>query len=329
MKTATKKFNGKKNYTKKNNETKSNPFLEMIVQGLEDVKQENWEHYLKHQIDFTPKNLFSKLPYNRFNRFTLMLDMIIGGFSSPYYATFNQISKAGGLLKKGAKGRVIQYFSYVIKHKITGERISLEVYKNLTGSKQNDYNLSSFVKYFRVFNADFISNLNEIDVEISNNDEDLEDLTEVNISEDAEAFILKLKTLKGLKLIHDKKNTASYTPSKDVVTMPLIEWFKNETKYYSTLFHELIHWTGHESRLNRFSTSMIAETKQEYAFEELVAEMGAMLVYFDYNFKEEFINSLVYLKGWLKHTKEESNKIETLDNAFKASNKAVTFLYSN
>ncbi|WP_026715339.1 zincin-like metallopeptidase domain-containing protein [Flavobacterium daejeonense] len=328
MNTAIKKNTGKKRFLNKNEETKNNPFLEMIIDGLEKVEQKNWEHYLKHQIDFTPKNLFTKLPYNRFNRFTLMLDMMIGGFESPYYATFNQISKAGGLLKKGAKGRVIQYFSYVIKHKITGEKISLEAYKMLTGEKQNEYNLSSFVKYFRVFNAEFISNINEIDIEIPNNDEDLNDLTEINLSEDAEAFILKLKDSKGLKLIHDKKNTASYSPLKDVVTMPLIEWFKNETKYYSTLFHELIHWTGHENRLNRFSSSMIAETKEKYAFEELVAEMGAMLVYFDYNFKEEFINSLVYLKGWLKHTKEDSNKIEILDNAFKASNKAVSFLYS-
>lgn len=329
MKTATKKTASKKRYSKNISDDKKNPFLEMIIQGLEDVKQENWEHYLKHQIDFTPKNLFSKLPYHRFNRFTLMLDMMIGGFSSPYYATFNQISQAGGILKKGSKGRVLQYFNYVVKHKITGERISLDTYKRLPVSQQNDYNLSSFIKYFRVFNADFIENINEINIDIQNSDEDLNDLSEVNISEDAEAFIFKLIDSKGLILNHAKKNTASYSPSKDTVTMPLVEWFKNETKYYSTLFHELIHWTGHESRLNRFNTVMIAETKEQYAFEELVAEMGAMLVYFDYNFKEEFINSLVYLKGWLKHTSTDINRIETLDSSFKASNKAVTFLYSN
>jgi antirestriction protein ArdC len=329
MKTATKKNTSKKSYSKNISDDKKNPFLEMIIQGLEDVKQENWEHYLKHQIDFTPKNLFSKLPYHRFNRFTLMLDMMIGGFSSPYYATFNQISQAGGILKKGSKGRVLQYFNYIVKHKITGERISLDTYKSLPVSQQNDYNLSSFIKYFRVFNADFIENINEINIDIQNNDEDLSDLSEVNISEDAEAFILKLKDSKGLILNHAKKNTASYSPSKDTVTMPLVEWFKNETKYYSTLFHELIHWTGHESRLNRFNTVMVGETKEEYAFEELVAEMGAMLVYFDYNFKEEFVNSLVYLKGWLKHTSTEIKRIEILDNGFKASNKAVTFLYSN
>lgn len=329
MKTATKKTASKKSYSKNISDDKKNPFLEMIIQGLEDVKQENWEHYLKYQIDFTPKNLFSKLPYHRFNRFTLMLDVMIGGFSSPYYATFNQISQAGGILKKGSKGRVLQYFNYIVKHKITGERISLDTYKRLPVSQQNDYNLSSFIKYFRVFNADFIENINEINIDIQNNDEDLSDLSEVNISEDAEAFILKLKDSKGLILNHAKKNTASYSPSKDTVTMPLVEWFKNETKYYSTLFHELIHWTGHESRLNRFSNTMIGETKEEYAFEELVAEMGAMLVYFDYNFKEEFVNSLVYLKGWLKHTSTDIKRIEILDNGFKASNKAVTFLYSN
>jgi antirestriction protein ArdC len=329
MKTATKKTASKKGSFKNSSNDTKNPFLEMIIQGLEDLKQENWEHYLKHQIDFTPKNLFSKLPYHRFNRFTLMLDMMLGGFSSPYYATFNQISQAGGILKKGSKGRVLHYFNYIVKHKITGERISLDTYRMLQESQKENYILSSFLKYFRVFNADFIENINEININIPNNDEELNDLSEVNLSDDAEAFISKLQANKGLILNHDKKNTASYSPSKDTVTMPLIEWFKNETKYYSTLFHELIHWTGHESRLNRFKTVMSGTSKEEYAFEELVAEMGAMLVYFDYNFKEEFINSLVYLKGWLKHSATDSKKTENLDNAFKASNKAVTFLYSN
>jgi hypothetical protein len=55
--------------------------------------------------------------------------------------------------------------------------------------------------------------------------------------------------------------------------------------------------------------------------------MGAMLIYFDYNFKEEFTNSLVYLKGWIKSTDQDKDRIEVLSEAFKLSNKAVNFLY--
>ena len=180
MKTATKKFTKKKSYSKNAIEDKKNPFLEMIIQGLEDLKQENWEHYLKYQIDFTPKNLFSKLPYHSFNRFTLMLDMMIGGFSSPYYATFNQISQAGGVLKKGSKGRVLQYFNYIIKHKISENKF--RYLQNVESTAKNDYIVSSFVKYFRVFNSEFIENMEDIKIDIQNNDEDLSDLNEVIIT---------------------------------------------------------------------------------------------------------------------------------------------------
>src|SRR5690606_29874767 len=86
-------------FDKKDNST--NPFLEMIIEGMDKLEQENWEHYLKVQIDFTPKNMFTQKPYMRFNRFSLVIDMIINQFENAYYATFNQISQAGGKLKKG------------------------------------------------------------------------------------------------------------------------------------------------------------------------------------------------------------------------------------
>jgi antirestriction protein ArdC len=328
MATATKIKFTKKRVIKKNDTAKKNPFLEMIVEGLEKVEQKNWEHYLKYQIDFTPKNLFTKLPYNRFNRFTLMLDMMINNLNSPYYATFNQISAGGGMLRKGSKGIVLQYFSYSAKNKETFKSVSLDFYKSLTVEQQKNYIVSSFIKFFRVFNINCIENINELKIDINNIDEDLKNCTDVNLSEKAEDFILKLKNEKGLILNHEKQNQAFYTPSKDTVTMPFLEMFKDDVKYYSTLFHELIHWTGSAARLNRFSEDNKPNSKEIYAFEELVAEMGSMLVYFDYDFKGEFVNSLVYLKGWLKHTASDENKINILENAFKESNKAVSFLYN-
>ncbi|WGQ17003.1 zincin-like metallopeptidase domain-containing protein [Sphingobacterium faecium] len=328
MKTATKKSTAKvqKAKSQKNaSATKNNnPFLDMIIEGMEQLEQTEWEHYLKKQVDFTPKNLFTKRAYTRFNRLTLIIDMLLNQFAEPFYATFNQISTAGGKIKKGAKGRVIQYYNYIVKHKVTGEKITFEAYKKLSADEQKQYDVSAFVKYFRVFNIAWIENIEDINLEQANEDE-LSDLSEVNICNDAEAFISKLKDNKGLTLLNEKRNTACYSPAKDTVTMPPMEWFKNDVKYYSTLFHELIHWTGHKTRLDRFENG---KDEEQYAFEELIAEMGAMLVYFDYDFKEEFINSLVYLKGWLKYTSKDTDRTETLAEAFKQSNRAVSFLYS-
>ena len=301
-----------------------NPFLEMIIEGMNNLEQKNWEHYLKAQVDIHPKNMFTQRRYTRFNRFILMIDMIRNEFDKAYYATFNQIAQAGGRLKKGAKSVIIQYFNIDVKHKLTLVRISLQDYNQLSPTEQENYDLKSFIKYFRVFNIAHIDNLEEVKLDAKITDE-TEHLEDINLSDSAEQFIDKLKVNKGLILLHKKQNLACYSPLHDTVTMPTTELFKDDVKYYSTLFHELIHWTGHPTRLNRFDLG--DRTREKYAFEELVAEMGSMLVYFDYNFKEEFSNSLAYLKGWIKSTDKNTDRIEVLSEAFKLSNKAVNFLY--
>jgi len=301
-----------------------NPFLEMIIEGMNNLEQKNWEHYLKAQVDLYPKNMFTQRPYTRFNRFILMIDMIRNEFDKAYYATFNQISQAGGKLKKGSKSVIIQYFNIDVKHKITFVRISLQEYKQLSPAEQENYDLKSFIKYFRVFNIAHIENLEEVKLDIKITDE-AQELEDINLSESAEQFISNLKEKKGLIILHKKQNLACYSSNNDTVTMPNTDMFKDDIKYYSTLFHELIHWTGHPNRLKRFD--LIERNKEKYAFEELVAEMGSMLIYFDYNFKDEFSNSLAYLKGWLKSTEKTTDRVEVLSEAFKLSNKAVSFLY--
>ncbi|RYE02900.1 MAG: DUF1738 domain-containing protein [Rickettsiaceae bacterium] len=118
-------------------ETPANPFLEMVIDGMKNIEQENWEHYLKAQVDFTPKNLFTQKPYMRFNRFILMIDMIRNQSSKAYYATFNQISQAGGRLKKGSKSVIIQYYNFDIKHKVTKCRYLLTIVRYCNNAKHS------------------------------------------------------------------------------------------------------------------------------------------------------------------------------------------------
>lgn len=332
MKNLTKKSNQKKELEKQKNAVASknnNLFLEMIVEGIENLDATEWEHYLKQEIDFEPKNLFTKTKYKRFNRLTLFVDMLVNQWAQPYYASFKQISEAGGKIKKGAKSRVIQYFNFVIKHKTTGKNISLNIYNDLPKEEAKNYTKKAFVKFYRVFNVAWIENINDIDLNINSNS--IDDLEMIDLNEDAELLIKKLQSEKGLKLKHEIRNTGAYYPALDIVCMPEMKMFKNDVKYYSTLFHELVHWTGNKNRLNRFDNfevNDLEKKEQNYAFEELVAEIGSMLIYFEFELKSEFINSLVYLKGWLNNTSKDTSRIETLEDAFKESNKAVSYIYA-
>ena len=80
----------------------------------------------------------------------------------------------------------------------------------------------------------------------------------------------------GAKLVDD--DHAYYTPALDYIGMPKFEKFDSADSYYNTLFHELAHWTGHESRLDRNSVTKFKVSKfsDDYAYEELIAELGGM-----------------------------------------------------
>ncbi|HEU0226398.1 MAG TPA: zincin-like metallopeptidase domain-containing protein [Arachidicoccus soli] len=101
--------------------------------------------------------------------------------------------------------------------------------------------------------------------------------------------------------------TPCYIPLIDLVYIPSISAIKSATSYYSTLFHEIAHSTGHQSRLNR--EGVIKQTKfgsSDYAFEELVAELGAFFLCAKAGIKNETEkDSAVYLNSWIKGFNED------------------------
>ena len=115
--------------------------------------------------------------------------------------------------------------------------------------------------------------------------------------------------------------SAYYTPSQDKVVMPNIADFNSTESFYYTMFHELAHSTGHESRLNREGVSgekAVAFGDETYSQEELVAELTASFVGAEAGILNDsiFNNSASYLQGWLKALKDEKKLI------FKASQQA-------
>jgi antirestriction protein ArdC len=104
-------------------------------------------------------------------------------------------------------------------------------------------------------------------------------------------------------------NKAFYVPSKDAIMLPAREAFSDGAAYYSTLFHELTHWTGHDKRLDRKQRGKFGSN--DYAFEELVAEIGAAFLCSDMGVSndEPRTDHAQYLKGWLEILKASDKAI--------------------
>ena len=99
---------------------------------------------------------------------------------------------------------------------------------------------------------------------------------------------------------------AYYSPAEDYIRLPAFDAFGSEHRYWATALHELVHWTGHASRLGRPFGAVGTEA---YAFEELVAEIGNCMLCTQIGVEPEFGQSAAYVEGWLEAMKEDSRAI--------------------
>ena len=125
---------------------------------------------------------------------------------------------------------------------------------------------------------------------------------------------------KSEAVIQHGGHRACYSPVRDVVQMPEAETFVGREAYYGTLFHELTHWTGHESRLKRITPAKFGTPA--YAFEELVAELGAAFVSSRFGI-ETVSQSAAYLQNWAKACREHP---DLLARAASLAGKAADYL---
>lgn len=110
--------------------------------------------------------------------------------------------------------------------------------------------------------------------------------------------------------IQQGKQRASYNPLSDIISIPRFDSFDTAEEYYSTLFHELTHSTGHGSRLNRLNNNVSGFGNEEYSKEELVAEMGAAFLCGFAGIENTTINnSVAYIQGWLKALKHDKKLV--------------------
>lgn len=210
------------------------------------------------------------------------------------YLTFKQCKDMGGKVKKGAKAEVV--FEWIV---------SAYQMKEADGSLMTDENGDPVMRkrisltYDKVFWIGDCENLPE---------KKQEEVIENDPIEEAEKIIRDYVKRSGVRFEAEKSNEAFYSPFFDKVVVPEINQYKAVEEYYSTVFHELTHSTGHKSRLNRFEDEKSAAFGSEiYSKEELVAELGAATLVNMVGIETEksFRNSAAYIGGWLKKLKDD------------------------
>jgi antirestriction protein ArdC len=247
-----------------------------------------------------PANLSSKKPYRGINVFLLN----VSGFNSRYWLTYKQATEKGGQVRKGEHGYPVIFWKWNDKEEKNEETGRLERKR------------FPLLRYYTVFNLEQIDGIEDPDGVKD------EELIEFKPIEAAEKVVADMPSKPKVK---HQVNRACYFPVYDEVHMPKPERFDSEEFYYQTLFHEITHATGHESRLNRRnSTEARNFGDSKYSQEELVAEMGAAFLCGHCGIEQATLeNSASYIASWLQVLK---NNKKMLVNAAAQAQKAADFI---
>jgi antirestriction protein ArdC len=248
--------------------------------------------------------------------YSLLNQMLLGRAGE--YATFKQIQEAGGKVKKGEKSSMVVFWKFIESKKVNAQG-------------EEEVERIPVLRYFSVFHvATQVEGLEPkkrpvCDV-VQVPDAPSAD-AEWDAAEEADAVVRAYLERTGVTLTEQiGSDRAFYSPAFDSVTVPARAQFKDAAEFYSTLFHELTHSTGHKSRLDRFSTAgSHAFGSENYSKEELVAEIGAAALnnQFGLETKSSFRNSAAYIQSWLSALRDDKR---LLVSAASRAEKAVNLI---
>lgn len=227
-------------------------------------------------------------PYRGANQMGLYVASVDRGVSDPRWMTFKQIQDVGLRLKKGSKAeRVFFYEKREIKEKAGDSKANVVKVDGTLSSDIKDEPKSRLIeRHFNVFNGSDVEGLAPYNKK------------ELKPVEWRHEQCEKLIAGAGVPVHHVEGNRAFYRPSTDEITVPLKEQFVSEGSYYATVLHELGHSTGHPSRLNRDMRGKFGS--QDYAKEELRAEIGSMMMGERLGLPVELGQHVAYVKSWVK-----------------------------
>lgn len=229
---------------------------------------------------------FDGKPYRGANVLNLWAAGMSRGFTARHWMTYKKASELGAQVRKGAKCEMAFYVGTISR---TERRNGEDVDRTIP-----------FLKSYAVFNVDEIDGLPAqyraappLPVTLDPSERKPE----------CEEFIAGTGAV-----VRHGGGKAYFSPSQDAVQMPQFADFTDAGLYYSTMFHELTHWTGHTPRLDRLSHKVFGDPS--YAFEELVAELGASYLCADLAVdaapREDHAS---YIAHWLRALKADNRNV--------------------
>lgn len=268
--------------------------ISMLEKG-EGYFRERWSRASQHGM---PRSGKTGNAYKGINVLVLWDAALENSYASNVWLTFKQAQEMGAQVRKGEKGTMCVYFEMVQKK---------------AKANEDEADFFPMCKAFWLFN---VAQIEGLPADITATDEKKSQ----EIFDQCELGEMLLRT-SGARIAYGF-DSAMYSPSKDMIGMPDKNKFFSAEDYYSTAVHELTHWTGHETRLNRVFGKRFGD--DAYAMEELVAEISASFLCAELGFINKTIpNHVSYIESWLKVLKNDKNAIFT---AAKQANLATTYL---
>lgn len=244
-----------------------------------------------------PLNVISGKAYQGVN--AILLWGNVGRFATPHYLTYKQAMDLGGHVRKGEHGfQIVKVLQLVAK----GEK------------PEDEARAFSTMKFYTVFNIDQCEGLPARVFETPE--------FKPNNSDERDATVDEFIAATGANFSETGGDRAFYQHAADCVRMPAFASFKSAALFYSTAFHELGHWTGHASRLNREFGKRFGD--RAYAAEELVAELTAAFLCAEFSIDGQ-LQHADYIGNWIALLKDDAKAFFT---AASAAQKAADFMRS-
>lgn len=279
-------------------ETVTNAIIEQLETGTRP-----WAQSWKGLTQRRPLR-HNGVPYRGINTMLLWIAQSAAGYGNSTWMTYRQATELGGQVRKGEKSTHIVYANAV-------ERTDTNDAGEETKSR------IPFMKAYYVFNVEQIDGLPE------------QFYFKPDFAETLEEELVRLDHVDAFfkatgATIKEGGNRAFYRPSDDTVTMPHFAAFVSAEAYAAVLAHEIVHWTGASSRLDRIKTTAFGT--EEYAKEELIAELGAAFIGADLGLQiDPREDHASYIASWLKALKNDKRAIF---QAAAAAERAADFLHS-
>ena len=268
--------------------------------------------WVKPWVCQMPQNGSTGRGYSGINILTLWESAQRQGFKKQQWLTFQQAKSLGGHVRKGEKGtHIVLVKEITVRDRETANEQPQQAKVTLTEDKVKTKTIK-MLKGYTVFNVEQIEGLPE------------KFKTEPEKPVFKSVEMEKLIESTGAKITHASGDRAFYRGGEcDSITLPLHSEFQDMPSYYATAFHELGHWTGHKTRLDRLKGSEFGTP--EYAKEELIAELTSAFVCARLGIKGK-LQHASYIENWIQVLKNDER---ALINATSSATKATEMILKN